>query len=69
VPEFEPEQKDDGTRSMVPGATRAVNVVWEFTKPGITFEADGSTYKVEKPNATISFTKDGVKLKGVEKVK
>lgn len=48
--------------------THAVNVVWEFVKPGISFETDGVTYVSEKAGATIGFTKDGVEMKGIQKL-
>jgi Skp family chaperone for outer membrane proteins len=49
--------------------THAVNVVWQFAKAGITFEAEGVTHKAEKAGATISFTKDGVRMDGIRKIK
>ncbi len=47
--------------------TQAANVVWEFTKAGITFDTDDGVYVVDKEGATISFGKDGVHLDGVTK--
>ncbi len=35
---------------------------------GITFETKTATYSVEKPGATIRFTKDGVVMDGVRKI-
>jgi len=45
--------------------THAISVVWQFTKAGITFRAEGVTYKAEKAGATISFTQNGVKMEGI----
>lgn len=47
--------------------TRAVNVTWRFAKSGIEFTAAGVLYGTEKDNATISFTKDGVRISGIAK--
>ena len=49
--------------------THAANVTWKFVKKGITFEAEDGTYVTEKDGATIRFTKGGVKMNGVKKVK
>ena len=48
--------------------THAVNMTWEFTKPGISFEADDTTYVSEKAGAIISFTKEGIKMGGIKKI-
>lgn len=45
--------------------THAVNVTWEFVKPGIEFTVAGTLYETEKKGATISFTKNGVNIKGI----
>ncbi|MCS7303747.1 MAG: hypothetical protein NZ602_01390 [Thermoguttaceae bacterium] len=49
--------------------TQALNVTWQFMKPGIKFTADGILYVVEKEKATISFRKDGIHLEGITKRK
>jgi hypothetical protein len=46
--------------------THAVNVTWEFVKPGIAFETEGTNYVSEKAGATISFTEAGVKMDGIK---
>jgi hypothetical protein len=48
--------------------TQAINVTWEFTTAGITFDADGVIYKSERVGASISFSKAGVVMNGVSKV-
>lgn len=65
VPVIEPTSNNNEPTALA----HAVNVLWQFTKSGITFEADGATYKTEKADATISFTKDGVKMEGIRKIK
>lgn len=65
VPVIDPASNNNETTALA----HAVNVSWQFTKPGITFESDGTTYKAEKVDATISFTKDGVRMDGIRKVK
>jgi len=47
--------------------TRAINVTWRFTKSGLEFTAAGALYETEKDDATISFTKDGVRMAGIAK--
>jgi len=48
--------------------TRAINVTWEFVEAGISFTAQDSTYRTTRAGATISFTEDGVKMDGIEKI-
>jgi len=48
--------------------THAIGVTWEFTKQGISFEADDATYVSEKAGATIQFTGNGVETKGIKQV-
>jgi len=45
-----------------------VNMQWKFLQSGLMFETADAKYKVLKAGATISFTADGVKLDGVEKL-
>jgi hypothetical protein len=42
------------------------NVTWVFTT-NMTFSTKADEYTVEKPGATVSFTKDGVILKDIAK--
>lgn len=65
VPVIDPTSNNNETTALA----HAINVTWQFTKPGITFEADGATYKAEKVDATISFTEDGIKMEGIRKIK
>ncbi len=47
--------------------THALNVTWQFATSGIEFTAGGTIYRTEKEGATISFTKDGLKMDGIVK--
>jgi len=46
--------------------THAANVIWEFSKAGISFKINNVTYLSKKNGAKIIFTKEGVRLDGVE---
>jgi hypothetical protein len=50
-----------------PNCTMFRNVVWVFTKK-MEFSTEKERFTVNRPGATISFTKDGVKLDGITKV-
>lgn len=43
----------------------AINVQWRFATAGMSFSTTKATYKTSKSGATISFTKEGIKLDGV----
>jgi hypothetical protein len=47
-------------------AFMAVNVQWRFTTADQKFSTSRAKYRTTKADATISFTKDGVKLDGIE---
>ena len=47
----------------IPDFESAVNVTWEFTKPGLVFQRDGCIYTSKVEGATIQFTKEGVLVK------
>lgn len=53
---------DEGSVT-IPGYESAVNVTWEFTKPGLIFQRDGCIYTSKAEGATIKFTKEGVLVK------
>lgn len=58
------------TGEPVPGKsleyfTQASNVVWQFSKAGISFVTADGTYVANKDGATISFTDKGVQMDGV----
>ncbi len=50
----------------LPGLESAINVTWEFTKPGIRFIRDGCAYRSKVEGATIQFTKEGVLVKNFQ---
>lgn len=45
---------------------RAINIIWEFSKPGIQLITKGSTYVSEAVGSRIMFTRYGVVLSGVK---
>ncbi len=47
--------------------TSVVNVVWSFPRPGMIFETEDAIYTTIKSQASIAFTKDGIKMDGVKK--
>lgn len=47
---------------------QAINVTWEFTKAGISFDTQDATYVSNKEGARIIFTKEEVRMDGVEKI-
>ncbi len=53
---------DEGSVT-IPEFETAVNVTWEFIKPGIAFQRDGCLYTSKIEGATIKFTKEGVLVK------
>lgn len=53
---------DEGSVT-IPGYESAVNVIWEFTKPGLVFQRDGCIYTSNAEGATVKFTKEGVLVK------
>ena len=50
----------------LPEFESAVNVTWEFLKPGIVFRRGGCVYTSKVEGATIKFTKEGVLVKDFE---
>jgi hypothetical protein len=50
----------------IPEFESAVNVTWEFLKPGIVFNRGGCVYTSKVEGATIKFTKEGVLVKDFE---
>lgn len=65
IPQGEP---DRSKGQMGKWFTNAANVTWEFTKAGISFDTDDATYLSKKDGAKIIFTKQEVRLDGVEKL-
>lgn len=49
--------------------THAAKYSWQFVNKGTSFEVDGTTYIAEKEAAIISFTKDGIGMEGITKLK
>jgi hypothetical protein len=54
-------------RQLASGCEMLRNVVWVFKDKGITFETKTAKYLVERPGATIRFTKNGIVMDGVRK--
>jgi hypothetical protein len=48
-------------------AANLPNTVWTFKQAGVSFEAGGAVYTVDKAGATIRFTQDAVQMDGVRK--
>jgi hypothetical protein len=44
-----------------------VNMEWSFLKAGMTFDTKDAIYSTTKSNASIAFTKDGIKMDGINK--
>ena len=53
--------------SLLYGCASAVNVVWSFATAGMTFETNEAIYTTTKPNASVAFTVDGVRMDGISK--
>jgi hypothetical protein len=54
---------DEGSVT-IPDFESAVNVTWEFLKPKLVLLRDGCVYTSKVEGATITFTKEGVLVKG-----
>jgi len=56
-----------GPSGLIAICASAVNVVWSFPNTGMAFETKDSIYTTMKPGASIAFTKDGIKMDGIDK--
>jgi hypothetical protein len=56
-----------GPSGLVATCATAVNAVWRFPNTGMAFETKDAIYTTMKPGASIAFTKDGIKMDGIDK--
>jgi hypothetical protein len=58
----------DGSK-LIAGCEMLPNTVWVFQKKGVSFETTSYRYSVERDGATLEFTRGGVVLTGITRVK
>jgi hypothetical protein len=57
-----------GQFKLVVPCANVVNVVWKFSKPGISFQTTDAMYTSTKAGATVAFTEKGLKMDGIKTV-